>query len=86
MQMTFDIPPDVESAVAGIADLNLRVALYLRHEARLEALRRQRHSAEAREIAAKAVRAAEVDKAAGFDWDESFAQLQKTHRDITQRL
>ena len=84
--MTFDIPADVQAGVSGIADLDLRVALYLRHEARLEAIRRERHSPRAREIVAEAVRQAEADKTVGFDWDESFAQLQQTHRDITTRL
>jgi hypothetical protein len=86
MSITFDIPADVQAAVAGISDLDLRVALYLRHEAQLEAVRRQRHSPQAREIVAEAVRKAELDKAAGFDGDESFAQLRQAHRDITGRL
>ena len=86
MNITFDIPADVQAGVAGISDLNLRVALYLRHEARLEAVRRQRHSPEAREIVAEAVRKAEMDKAAGFDWDESFTQLRQMRQDIADRL
>ena len=86
MSMTFDIPSDVQAGVAGISDLDLRVALYLRHEARLELIRRQRHSAQAREIAAEALCKAETDKAAGFDWDDSFAQLRKAEQDITARL
>ena len=86
MSITFDIPADVQAGVAGISDLDLRVALYLRHEARLEAIRRQRHSPQAREIVAEAVRQAEADKAAGFDPDESFAQLRQAHQDITTRL
>lgn len=86
MSMTFDIPPDVQAGVEGISDLDFRVALYLRHEARLETIRRQRHSPQAREIVAEAVRHAEADKAAGFDWDESFAQLRQTQQDITARL
>lgn len=84
--MTFDIPADARAAVAGISDLNLRVALFLRHEAQLEAVRRQRHSPQAREIVAEVMRQAELDKAAGFDRDESFAQLRKAHQDITARL
>jgi hypothetical protein len=86
MSMTFDIPSDVQAGVAGIADLDLRVSLFLRHEARMEAVRRQRHSPQAREIVAEAVRQAESDKAAGFDWDESFAQLRQAQQDITARL
>jgi|688.fasta_scaffold928582_2 hypothetical protein len=86
MSITFDIPTDVQAGVAGISDLDLRVALYLRHGARLEAIRRQRHSPQAREIVAEAVRQAELDKAAGFDPDESFAQLRQAHQDITSRL
>ncbi len=86
MSITFDIPDDVQAGVAGISDLNLRIALYLRHEARLEAVRRQRHSPQAREIAAAAVRKAEMDKADGFDWNESFARLRQAHQDIITRL
>lgn len=86
MSMTFDIPSDVQAGVAGISDLDLRVALYLRHEAQMEVVRRQRHSPQAREIAAEAVRQAEEDKAAGFDWDNSFAQLRQAQKDITARL
>jgi hypothetical protein len=86
MSITFDIPADVQAGVEGISDLDLRVALYLRHEAQLEAVRRQRHSSKAREIVAEAVRQAEIDKAAGFDGDESFAQLRQAHQNITERL
>jgi len=86
VSITFDIPEDVKAGVEGISDLSLRVALYLRHEAQLEAVRRQRHSAQAREIAAEAVRQAEIDKAAGIDRDESFAQLRPAHQNITARL
>ena len=86
MSITFDIPPDVQAGVANIADLDLRVVLFLRHEAQMVAIRRQRHSAQAREIVAAAVREAEADKAEGFNWDESFAQLREAHRDISERL
>ncbi len=86
MSMTFDIPADVQAGVAGISDLDLRVALYLRHEAQMEAVRRQRYSPQAREIVAEAVRQAEADKAAGFNWDDSFAQLRQAQQDITARL
>ena len=86
MSITFDIPADVQAGVEGISDLSLRVALYLRHEAQMEAVRRERHSSQAREIVARAVRQAEAEKAAGFDRDESFAQLRQAHKDITGRL
>jgi hypothetical protein len=86
MSITFDIPADVQAGLEGISDLNLRLALYLRHEAEMEAERRQRHSAQAREIAAEAVRQAEIEKAAAFDADESFAQLRQTYQNITERL
>lgn len=82
MSMTFDIPSEVQAGVAGISDLDMRVALYLRHEARLEVIRRDRHSPQARELAAEAVRQAEVDKADGFDWDDPFAQLRRIQRNL----
>jgi hypothetical protein len=86
MSITFDIPADVKAGVEGISDLSLRVALYLRREAQLEAVRRQRHSALAREIVAEAAPQAEIEKSAGFDRDESFAQLRQAHQNITERL
>ncbi len=86
MTMTFNIPDEVQNDVAGIPHLDDRVALYLRHEARLEALRRQRYSDEARDIAARAVSQAQRDQAAGFDWDASFSLLQEQHRAITAKL
>ena len=86
MTMTFDIPTDVQEAVADIPDLDLRVALYLRHEGQLEAIRRQRHSSQAREIAERAMKQAASDQASGFDWDDSFKALKKQHEAITQRL
>lgn len=85
MSMTFDIPSEVQAGVAGIADLDLRVALYLRYEAQLEAVRRQRQSPQAQELATEAVRLAEADKAAGFDWDDSFAELRRMQEKIAGR-
>ena len=84
--MTFNIPTEIQNEVAGIPDLDLRVALYLRHEAMLESLRRQRHSAEARAIAERAVREAQQDQASGFDWDASFATLKQQHQAIAAKL
>ncbi|MEA3207824.1 MAG: hypothetical protein QOE70_881 [Chthoniobacter sp.] len=86
MSITFDIPADVQAGVADISDLDLRVVLYLRHEVQMEAVRRQRHSPQARELVAEAVRKAEMDKVAGFDAEESFAQLRQAQQDITSRL
>lgn len=86
MTMTFDIPSDVQNDVAGIPGLNLRVALYLQHEAKLEILRRQRHSAEARAIAERAVIQAQRDQAAGFEWDSSFDTLKQQHQAIISKL
>ena len=86
MTMTFDIPSDVQRDVAGIPGLDLRVTLYLQHEAKLEALRRQRHSAEARAIAERAVIQAQRDQKAGFDWDSSFATLKEQHQAIISKL
>jgi len=82
MSITFDIPPDIAAGVAGIADLDLRVALFLKHEAQMESLRRQRHSPQARTIVADAIRQAEADQAAGLDWDASFAELRRLHATI----
>ena len=86
MTITFDVPSDVQESVSGIPGLSTRVALYLRHEAQLEKVRQQRHSAEARAIAERAVRQAERDQAAGFDWETSFAELQQRQQDITAKL
>lgn len=86
MNMTFDIPADVQAGVADIPGLDIRAALYLRHEAQLEAVRRQRHSAQARDIVQRAIQKADEDRATGFAWDASFDALQQRHQDITSRL
>ena len=59
MQMTFDIPEDIRSKVTGIPGLAQRVALCLKHEAELEAIRKNRHSNTAREIVERALGKAE---------------------------
>jgi len=86
MSITFDIPPDVQAGLEGISDLNLRVALYLRLEAQLEAVRRQRHSTQARDIVAAAVSKVEADRGAGTDPDEAFDEFRRLHQSITERL
>lgn len=86
MGMTFDIPPEIQAGVAHIPGLDHRVAMFLRHEARLEALRRQRQSPEARDIVQRALQKADADREAGFEWDASFEELQRRHRDITSKL
>lgn len=86
MTMTFEIPSDVQAGVSGIPGLDQRVAMFLRHEAQLEAVRRQRHSQEARDIVHRALQKADADRAAGFEWDASFEELQKRHLDITAKL
>lgn len=86
MSMTFDIPSDVQASVAGVSGLDIRVALYLRHEAQLEVVRQQRHSALARSIAERAVQQAEREQQAGFDWDRSFEELRQKHQEITAKL
>lgn len=86
MQMTFDIPEDIRSKVTGIPGLDQRVALFLKHEAELEAIRKSRHSNKAREIVGRALGKAEEDKALGIDREESFDEFLALHRQITARL
>ena len=86
MTMSFEIPADVQAEVRDIPGLDMRVAMYLRHEAQLEAVRRQRHSAKARGIAERAVAQAGREQAAGFDWDASFATLKQQEQAITDKL
>lgn len=86
MTMTFDIPADVQAGVADIPGLDQRVAMFLRHEAQMEIVRRQRHSREARDIVQRALQKADADRAEGFEWDASFEDLQKRHQDINSKL
>lgn len=86
MTMTLDIPEDLQNEVASIPDLTLRVTGFLRHEARLESLRRERHSTEARSLVQRAVQQAQADQEEGFDWDASFQTLREQHANITDRL
>ena len=86
MNMTLDIPQELHAEVSAIPDLSLRVVGFLRHEASMESLRRQRHSDEARSLVMRAVQQAQEDKERGFDWDASFEELKKQHASITSRL
>ena len=58
----------------------------LRHEAQLEAVRRERHSGLAREIVERALSGAEADKLKGFDRERAFDDMERAHREITERL
>lgn len=86
MTMTLDIPADVQASVSGIPDIAARVTLFLRHEAQLETVRQQRHSTEARAIAERSLKHAQEAQMSGFEWDSSFAELQRRHQDITAKL
>lgn len=86
MQMTFDIPAEIQSLVTGIPGLDKRVASFLKHEAEMEAIRKRRHSQRAREIVERALNRVEEDKAQGFDGGESFDEFLELHRQITARL
>lgn len=86
MTVTFEIPQELHDQVSGIPDLSLRVAGFLRHEVRLEALRKQRHSTKARSLVQRAVEQAQKDQEAGFEWDASFQTLKQQHEAITTRL
>ena len=86
MRMTFDIPADLQSQVAGIPGLDKRVALFLKHEAEMEGIRKLRHSEKTRTIIARALCTAEEDKSRGFDREESFEEFLELHRQITIRL
>ena len=72
MTVTFEIPEDIQADVSGIPDIGVRLALFLRHEAQLETVRRARLSAEARDIAGRAMLGAQRDQKEGFDWNASF--------------
>jgi hypothetical protein len=82
MSITLDLPKDVESQVSGIPDLDLRLLMFLRHEAHLEQVRRARFGDEARGIAERALRAAAVDQTEGFAWDESSAKLRRAQSSV----
>ena len=86
MSITLDLPKDVESQVSGIPDLDLRLQMFLRHEAQLEQLRRARFGDEARGIAERALRAAATDQTEGYPWDESFAKLRQAQDAIAAKL
>jgi hypothetical protein len=86
MSITLDLPKDVESQVSGIPDLDLRLHMFLRHEAQLEQVRLARFGDEARGIAERAIRAAAMDQAEGFAWDESFATLRQAQESIAAKL
>lgn len=86
MTVTVKVPSDLEDEVAGIPDLEARLTLFLRHEAKLETLRQKRHSAEAREIAERVLHCAAGAKSEDFDWDASFNEFERQVENINMRL
>ncbi len=86
MTMTIEIPPELEIKVRDIPNLDRRITDFLRHEVRLEEIRRVRHSGRARALAERALAGAEEDKAAGTDEESSFRQLLDLHATITARF
>lgn len=86
MTMTLDIPSELHEQASAIPDLSFRVAEFLRHEVKMEALRQERHSTATRDLVRRAVQQAHQDQTEGFDWETSFETLKQQHETITDRL
>ncbi len=86
MTLTIEIPVELEQKVQAIPGLKRRMAQFLHQEARLEEIRQQRHSTQARNLVEQALSGADQDKTTGFDWNESFQELRQLHQEITTRL
>lgn len=82
MSITIKLPPDLESRVSAIPNLDQRLLDFLRDQADLEDWRRRRYSAEARSIVAEAT----SEDAQGMTREQAFRDLREMRLDIGRRL
>jgi hypothetical protein len=86
MNLSVELPPDVERAALGIPDLGHRLAVFVRHQIELEAWRSHHGSAKARALVNQAFADGEVMKAGGMTHEEAFDMFEKVHGRILESL
>lgn len=86
MSITINLAPDVEQGARRIADLDQRVADFIRDQVALEHWREGRYSPEARSLAAEAMARAESWRAQGITREETFRRLREAHAESARHL
>jgi hypothetical protein len=75
MSITVELPPDIESQVRTIPDLNQRVLSFLRGQIEYEKWRTSRYSETARAIVSEGLSEAEGLRTTGISREEMFRRL-----------
>ena len=86
MNITIELPPDLESRVRVIPDLDRRVVDFLRNQADLEDWRSRRYSPEAQAIVAEAMAEGGRLGAQGMSREQAFRELRETREEIGRHL
>ena len=86
MHITIELPPDLESRVRVIPDLDQRVVDFLRNQADLEDWRSRRYSPEAQAIVAEATAESARLGAQGMTREQAFRELRETREEIGRHL
>ena len=86
MSITIQLPPDLESRVRVIPDLDQRVADFLRNQADLEDWRSRRYSTDVRTIVAEATTEGARLGAQGISREQAFRELRETREEIGRHL
>ena len=83
---SIELPPDLESRVRSIPDLDQRVVDFLRNQADLEDWRSRRYSPEAQTIVAEATVEGARLGAQGMSREQAFRELRETREEIGRHL
>ena len=75
MSITVELPPDMESQVRAIPDLNQRMLSFLRSQIEYETWRTSRYSEKARALVSEGLSEVAGLKAAGISREEMFRRL-----------
>ena len=86
MNITIQLPPDLESRVGVIPDLDRRVVDFLRNQADLEGWRSRRYSAEAQALVAEATADGARLGTQGVSREQAFRELRETREEIGRHL
>ena len=86
MNITIELPPDLESRVRAIPDLDRRVVDFLRNQADLEDWRSRRDSPEAQAIVAEAMAEGARLGTQGVTREQAFRELRETREEIGRHL
>jgi hypothetical protein len=86
MSITIELPPDLESRVRVIPDLDRHVLDFLRNQADLVDWRSRRYSPAAQAIVAEAVAEGARLSAQGVTREQAFRELREMRGEIGRRL